>query len=239
MYFASNLQFLRRRSGMTQEKLANRLGVSRQAISKWESGETLPEVTTLLQLSQLFSCNMDELLRQELSRGDSPVEIVRVKGFPMARHCLLSANAGEDIRTLMTHWADRQGLEDPTLLLWSFPYISQEQKQRFSLEGFEAACILPEGFTPKDSPYPVSRQDDCTYALLTLEEPEGRSSLQIARGIRTILEALDHRGIPKSAKEGFLPCFERRYVRDGVAVAELFLQCQDADYTKTITLNET
>lgn len=236
MYFASNLQFLRRRSGMTQEKLAGHLGVSRQAISKWESGETLPEVATLLQLSQLFSCNMDDLLRQELSRTDSPVEIVNVKGFTMARHRILSANAAEDIRTLMAHWADRQGLEAPTLLLWGFPYVSQEQKQRFSLEGFEAACILPENFIPTDSPYPVSRQDDCTYALLTLEEPEGRSSLQISRGIRTILEALDHRGIAKSAKEGFLPCFERRSIRNGIAVAELFLQCQNADYTKTITL---
>lgn len=236
MHFASNLQFLRRRSGMTQEKLASHLGVSRQAISKWESGETLPEVTTLLQLSQLFSCNMDDLLRQELSRTDSPVEIVNVKGFTMARHRILSSHAEQDLRELMKIWADRQGLEDPTLLLWNFPYVSQEQKQRFSLEGFEAACILPENFTPTDSSYPVSRQDDCTYALLTIEEPEGRSSLQIARGIRTILEALEHQGIRKSAKEGFLPCFERRYVRDGVAVAELFLQCQDAGYTKTITL---
>ena len=236
MHFASNLQFLRRRSGMTQEKLASHLGVSRQAISKWESGETLPEVATLLQLSQLFSCNMDDLLRQELSRTDSPVEIVNVKGFTMARHRVISSNAAKDLQELMNHWANRQGLENPTLLLWSFPYVSQEQKQRFSLEGFEAACILPEDFTPVDSSYPLSRQDDCTYALLTIEEPEGRSSLQIARGIRTILEALEHQGIRKSAKEGFLPCFERRYVRDGVAVAELFLQCQDAGYTKTITL---
>ena len=236
MYFASNLQFLRRRSAMTQEKLASHLGVSRQAISKWESGETLPEVTTLLQLSRLFSCNMDDLLRQELSRTDSPVEIVNVKGFTMARHRVISSNAAKDLQELMNHWANRQGLENPTLLLWSFPYVTQEQKQRFSLEGFEAACILPENFTPTDYSYPVSRQDDCTYALLTMEEPEGRSSLQIARGIRTILEALEHQGIRKSAKEGFLPCFERRYVRDGVAVAALFLQCQDAGYTKTITL---
>lgn len=235
MNFASNLQHLRRRSGITQEKLANQLGVSRQAISKWESGETLPEVTTILQLAELFSCKLDDLLRQDLTLSDAPVRIVTVRGFRMVRHCILSPNALEDMQTLLGSWAKTQGLTDPTLLLWSFPYVTQEQKQRFSLEGFEAACVLPPNAIT-DGAYPITSQGNCTYALLSMEEPEGRSSIRIAQAIRTILETLQTKGIRKSAKEGFLPCFERRYLKDGVPIAELYLQCQDAPASEEIIL---
>ena len=50
MFFGGNLQFLRRRDGMTQEKLASRMGVSRQTVSKWESGEVTPELGKLIEL---------------------------------------------------------------------------------------------------------------------------------------------------------------------------------------------
>ena len=236
MYFASNLQFLRRRKGITQEKLANQLGVSRQAISKWESGETIPEVSTLLQLAELFSCKLDDLLRQELSAAASPVRIVTVKGFRMVRHCLISPNAREDLRILLQTWVQQQGLTDTPLLMWNFPYTTQEQKQQFSMEGVAAALVLPEYFSPMESAYPICAQSDCTYALLTMEEPDGRSHFQIAQGIRTILEALQVMGIPKSAKEGFLPCFERHYEKNGVAMADLYLQCHaPSDTEVTIT----
>lgn len=236
MYFSENLQFLRKRSGMTQEALAQRLNVSRQAVSKWESGETLPELPTLLQLSSLFSCKLDDLLRQELTLSDSPVRIVTVKGFSMVRYCMISPNAREDVQTLLKSWARSEGIQDPTLLLWSFPYISEEQKNHFCLEGYEAACVLPDGIISIAPPVPVSRQPDCTYAMLTMEEPEGRSSTRIAQGIRTIVENLRTRNIPKSAKEGFLPCFERHYCKDGKPVADLFLQCQDMETAEIITL---
>ena len=54
MKLGANLQFLRKlHGGMTQEKLAERLGVSRQTISKWETGEAVPDVEKLLELSQI------------------------------------------------------------------------------------------------------------------------------------------------------------------------------------------
>lgn len=237
MYFGTNLQFLRRRGSMTQEKLAQHLDVSRQAVSKWESGETVPEISTLLLLSELFQCTLDELLRQDLSHSDSPVRIVTVAGFRMARYCVISPNAEQDVQSLLQNWAAREGLNNPTVLLWSFPYLTEEQKSRFSLEGFEAACILPDSFSPEDTRFPVTSQPACTYAVMTIPEPNGRSSAQIARCIRTILETLHDLGIRKSAKEGFLPCFERRYTRDGITYAEVYLQCLDAPSSDEITIN--
>lgn len=52
----------RRKAGMTQEALAERLGVSRQAVSKWEADLSFPETENILALCKLFSCSADELL---------------------------------------------------------------------------------------------------------------------------------------------------------------------------------
>lgn len=63
MSLSENLQFLRARQGLTQEQLAERLDVSRQSVSKWESGMTYPEMETLLKLCDLFGTDLDTLLR--------------------------------------------------------------------------------------------------------------------------------------------------------------------------------
>ena len=67
MAFPENLQYLRARDSLTQEQLAERLGVSRQSVSKWESGASFPEMDKLLELCDLFSCNLDGLLRGDLA----------------------------------------------------------------------------------------------------------------------------------------------------------------------------
>ena len=68
MTFGENLQFLRKRQGMTQEELAEKMDVSRQSVSKWESGAAYPEMDAILRLCDLFSCDMDTLLRGDVSR---------------------------------------------------------------------------------------------------------------------------------------------------------------------------
>lgn len=63
MSLAENLQYLRVREGVTQEQLAERLDVSRQSVSKWESSASYPEMDTLLKLCDMFQVDMDTLLR--------------------------------------------------------------------------------------------------------------------------------------------------------------------------------
>lgn len=65
MSFGENLQFYRKEKNMTQEQLAEQLGVSRQTVSKWEANTSYPEMEKILQLCELFSCSMDTLLRGE------------------------------------------------------------------------------------------------------------------------------------------------------------------------------
>lgn len=68
MSFGTNLQYVRKKKGMTQESLAETLDVSRQTISKWESDSAFPETDKIIALCDLFSCNMDELIRGDMQR---------------------------------------------------------------------------------------------------------------------------------------------------------------------------
>lgn len=74
MSFEENLQFYRKKKEITQEQLAEMLGVSRQTISKWEAGASFPEMEKILQLCDMFGCSMDLLLRgnaEECAKEDT------------------------------------------------------------------------------------------------------------------------------------------------------------------------
>lgn len=68
--FGDNLQYYRKQNNMTQEQLAERLEVSRQTVSKWEAGTSYAEMEKLLQLCDLFSCELDTLLRKNASEAE-------------------------------------------------------------------------------------------------------------------------------------------------------------------------
>ena len=68
MSLGENLQFLRKRNDITQEQLAEKLNVSRQSVSKWESDAAYPEMDKLLQLSEMFNCSLDDIVRKDISK---------------------------------------------------------------------------------------------------------------------------------------------------------------------------
>ena len=67
MNFAENLQNLRKKKNMTQDELAEKLQVSRQAVSKWESGSGYPETEKIISICEIFDCSMDELVRGKIT----------------------------------------------------------------------------------------------------------------------------------------------------------------------------
>ena len=69
MNFPSNLQYLRSERNLTQERLAMLLGVSRQSISKWESGKAYPELDKLTVICDLFGCTLDDLVMGDVSES--------------------------------------------------------------------------------------------------------------------------------------------------------------------------
>ncbi|HBR03537.1 MAG TPA: XRE family transcriptional regulator [Ruminiclostridium sp.] len=66
MMFGEKLQYLRKLKGLSQEQLAAQLSVSRQAISKWELGESLPDTNKILLISKIFEVTTDYLLDESM-----------------------------------------------------------------------------------------------------------------------------------------------------------------------------
>ena len=70
MILADKIMDCRKKNGWSQEELANRLGVSRQSVSKWESAQAVPDMKKLLQMSELFGVSTDYLIKDDI---DSPL----------------------------------------------------------------------------------------------------------------------------------------------------------------------
>lgn len=96
---------LRKKNGLSQEALAESLGVSRQSVSKWETGEATPEVSKLLSLSKLFGVTTDYLLNDEMeeenvsetAKNEMPSSDFEVTSISKSR----PIKKGRNVRTLV------------------------------------------------------------------------------------------------------------------------------------------
>ena len=89
MILADKIVRLRKKNGWSQEELAQKMNVSRQAVSKWESAQTIPELEKILQLGALFGVTTDYLLKDDISGltclPGAPGAAVVIGGYRMAR----------------------------------------------------------------------------------------------------------------------------------------------------------
>lgn len=84
MTLEQNLLLLREKAGLSQEKLAEKLGVSRQAVSKWETGQSTPDVDKLMALSRLYGVSVDSLL------GLAPLQTIRKRPYCQGAAAILA-----------------------------------------------------------------------------------------------------------------------------------------------------
>lgn len=111
MTFAEKLKSIRKQAGMSQEKLAEKLGVSRQAVTKWETNMGIPDVENIMAIAALFDISIDELLgkeKEEKGQSDylyesiTEYDIDEPKRYDMnfggAKQLVLSGYDGEKIR---------------------------------------------------------------------------------------------------------------------------------------------
>ena len=234
MFLGRNLQYLRRVSGgMTQEKLAEQIGVSRQTVSKWESGEATPEVQKLMDLCEIFHCRLDDLLRQDMAaqvETYSPVRIQRVRGFRSVQYIVISEHPEEDSAAHMEHWIQRAGLNQipgyrPVKIGWRFPYVSAEQKNRFGLRGYVCCCLLPEGSEPDTDGMQIMQQETADYAVMTIREPKDTTYNKVSQAYHLIFEYLNANGFKKKHSQKILPAFELTYKKDGIDYMDIFVHC--------------
>lgn len=97
MKLAEKIQQLRKQNNFSQEELADKLGVSRQSISKWESEMSMPEIDKIVQLSELFGVTTDFLLKDEFDfsqntascyQNDKPVSSRKKLRIQIAFTCI-------------------------------------------------------------------------------------------------------------------------------------------------------
>ncbi len=66
----NNLKLFRKQNGFTQEQVAEKLGVSRQAVAKWERGESVPDIENVIALADMYEVTVDSLVRNMTSLSD-------------------------------------------------------------------------------------------------------------------------------------------------------------------------
>lgn len=111
MTFAEKLKSIRKQAGMSQEQLAEKLGVSRQAVTKWETDAGIPDIENLMAISSLFDSAIDDLLSNEkgekkqtdyLFESVTEYDVCEPKRYDMkfggAKQFILSGYEGEKIR---------------------------------------------------------------------------------------------------------------------------------------------
>lgn len=225
MGFGNNLQWLRKMyNGMTQEELAEKMGVTRQTISRWELDAAYPEITKALELCQLFSCSMDALFREDMP-AEGPYSHMRteeVEGFRYIPYTAISQEPEDDAIQHVRRWAQSSGTPDPTIIGWDFPRISTEQNHVFHMHGYTAAWVLPEGFTPPGLEGAVLTQPKQKYAALTITRPFTGPFETIPKGFKALLSYIEVNRL-EHQHEGAISCFEKEYEQNGTTYMDIYI----------------
>lgn len=135
MKFAEKLSNLRMQKGYSQEALAEKLYVSRQAVSKWEVGTTLPETDKLIAISDFFNVSIDYLLKENIQlNNDEGLDRIVLKFLGAAQDMDEISQKLVDI--MKDGVIDREEKKQMTCIVESLDEISKiimEVKQRMNI----------------------------------------------------------------------------------------------------------
>nr|MBP3599090.1 helix-turn-helix transcriptional regulator [Eubacterium sp.] len=227
MSFGQNLQFLRKMSNkMTQEELAERLGVSRQTISKWELDAAYPEMDKVIEICKMFSCSMDELIREDMNVSDdaySDIRFEEVEAFRYIKYTVVSMEPEEDAISHVERWAEHLHIDNPQVIGWDFPVMSQELINVYNMHGYEAALILPEDLQPEEEAMDVVCQEKQKYIVITIQSPEIAPFRLIPNAYKILMTHMNVNGINHKQDKKVISCFEKEYVIEDVAYMDVYI----------------
>jgi len=227
MSFGKNLQFLRKmHAGMTQEELAEKMGVSRQTISKWEIDSAFPEMEKAIVLCKLFACSLDELLRENMNSDNEAYTNIRVEkvlSFRYVRYAVISGEPEDDAIKHIKDWASSCGIAQPEIIGWDFQNVSQEQINVYHMHGYAAACIIPEDFITTTSEIEMITQTNQQYAVITIKEPFKAPFSLIPNAYKTLMRYMDVNNFKHKQTKDVLSCFEKAYEKDGISYMDVYI----------------
>lgn len=242
MSLGKNIQYLRKQKKITQEQLAEKMSVSRQTISKWESDEIVPELGKIITLSDIFSCKLDVLVREDLmfcNEVYSEITVKNIKGFRMARYVMITPNPEDDVNKYMDAWAKQSGLlaanPNAKRIGWDFPYVPFELQNRFGLWGYVAAYVLPDDFDTDCPGVEYANQDEADYAVITVYEPFVATSERIPNAYKKIMEYLQANGFKENPKDDVLSCFEYVYEKNDRTCMDVYIHIDSVTKTAAFT----
>lgn len=178
MKFQEKLQVLRKEKGMSQEKLAEIIGISRQAVAKWEVGQSTPDLQNLIILSELFMISIDKLVKDyddenctlNASRMQHVIEESTIDFLVRAKRTTYAAKGAEivpsrpnshdlqyvegNLKYIDTYiggekFAGEEGLWCDDTPFWSMNYVGRIVAEGFNGD-FLKECLMQ---VPKEYPY--------------------------------------------------------------------------------------
>lgn len=230
MSLGANINYLRKQKKMTQEQFAERMSVTRQTVSRWESDEVIPELVKLIDMCSFFSCKLDALVREELSVQSeiySEIKINKIPAFRMASYVIISPNPEDDVNAYMGRWAINSGLKTSfpkaKMIGWDFPFVSPEQQNRFGMHGYAAAYIIPDGFETECAGVQYSENKEADYAVITITEPFAQAFERIPNAYKMIMQYLRANNFKEKPQENVISCFEHVYEKNGVTYMDVYV----------------
>ncbi len=222
MNFSRNLQYLRMmHKNMTQEELANKLGVSRQTISKWELNQGNPELSKIKEICTLFNCKSDELLFGDMkitNEAYSEIEIEMLEAFKYIKYTVISAEPEDDSIDRINKLARHLNIENPNIIGWDFPYISQEQINVYHMHGYTAALILPDDINLKKDSYVIEERKSQNYVTISIKNPMDNPFHLISNAFKSVFQYIN---VNRYTYGGF--AFESQFKKDGIEMMKIYV----------------
>ena len=233
MSFGQNIQFLRKmRNKMTQEELAEKLGVSRQTVSKWELDVMYPETDKVIEICKLFSCSMDELIRNDMNVSDEAYSDIRmeyVEPFRYIRYAVVSTEPEDDALDHVKKWAKMLKIQNPEIIGWDFPVLSQEQINVFNMHGYVAALILPDNVTETADFMDIVNQDKQKYIVITIKDPMIAPFRLIPNAYKVLMTHMHINRIPHKEDKKIISCFEKEYFVNGTSYMDVYIAVDEIE----------
>ena len=228
MGFGENLSFLRKmRNQMSQEELAEKIGVSRQTVSKWELNSCYPEMNKVIEICNIFSCSMDELVQKDMNVCDdafTDIRVEEIEEFQYIRYAVVSIEPEDDAMEHVRKWASLLEIENPIIVGWDFPIVSQEQINIFHMHGYASALILPDNqqLSLLDN-MEVIKQQKQKYAAITIMNPFSAPFHLIPNAYKTLMYHIKINQLSDREPENVISCFEKVYERDGIICMDVYI----------------